>query len=127
MDRTLLAPGRQVLSLALVCLALTGCGSKVEISGSLTKKGQPFQPPEKVKVNLVFVPEKEGAGPSVPAAFAGDQGTYSVQLPAGHYRAQLILVDITRPPPNQIHVRPEFSKAVHDLTASKTLDLEIGP
>ena len=115
--------------LLVLIAGATGCGSStnLEIRGKLTKKGTPYQPPPKMLVTLVFVPEKKDSEQTYPASFASDTGIYSVEVPPGQYRTRLLLHDQSKRPFVLVPVRPEFSKTVFELTGSKTLDLEIEP
>ena len=93
----------------------------------LTKKGQPYQPPPKTLVTLVFIPEKKDSEQTYPASYLSDKGTYVVELPPGQYKTRLFSVDQSKRPAVMWKARPEFSKTVFDLTTAKTLDLELEP
>ena len=117
------------VALLTIVLTAAGCGppAKLRISGQLTKKGQPFQPPPKMMVSIVFLPEKKESERSCHAQFNYQNGTYTVEVPPGQYKTNLILSDKTKTPSVTVKISPEFSKKVYELTTSKTLDLEMEP
>jgi len=115
--------------LLLMFLSAVGCGStsKLEITGKLTKKGQPYQPPPMTLVTLTFIPEKKDSEQTYVASYDREKGTYGVELPPGQYKASLFMADRSKRPNVMQKAPPAFNKTVYDLTSSKTLDLDIDP
>ena len=109
----------------LLMAAVAGCGvPKVKITGTLTKNGQPYTVRNDTYVTLVFTPDTEKADQTYPAKFNHETGGYEVEVPAGMYRTRYVIVEKNQAP---IIAPPQATTTVHDLTASKVLDLELTP
>jgi hypothetical protein len=118
-----------VFATVLGMLVLSGCGgvSNVEVKGLLMKKGSPYQPPAKTQVTLVFKPEIVDSEQTYIASYSIATGIYTVELPPGKYRTNLLLVDHNTRPGIPKKVRPEFSQTIHEIKGATTLDLDIDP
>ena len=127
-----LGPGQSSFAAAvmlLMFLSASGCGSssKLEITGKLTKKGQPYQPPPMTLVTLTFISEKKDSEQTYVASYDREKGTYAVELPPGQYKTSLFMADRSKRPTVMQKAPPAFGKTVYDLTSSKTLDLDVDP
>lgn len=109
----------------LLLFGLGGCGpTKAKIKGKLTKAGQPLQVNDKTQVTLTFAPEIADAKQTTyPATFKPADGTFEVVVPAGKYKANLVIFDHARNV--MVPVSPEFRKTVYDLAEDKVIDIDI--
>jgi hypothetical protein len=107
----------------LVLATVPGCGvDKVKVTGKLMKNGQPLKVSQDTYVTLTFSPDIENNDQTYPAKFNHETGGYEIELPAGKYRTRCLIVEKGQPP---FTAPPEVTKAVHDLTGSKELNIEI--
>jgi hypothetical protein len=105
-----------LVSLVVAC----GCGggaSKIKITGKVTDKGQPLQVSDKTQVTITFLPEEQ-KGQTYLAVFDRAKSTYEIELPRGQYRVNILIFGPEKRP-------TEPGKEVHDLQASRELDLEL--
>lgn len=118
------AAGGTLLCLAVI-LALAGCGgpAKAKITGTLSKAGVPLQVNDKTQVTLTFAAEEGNAKRTYPATFKPADGTFDVELPAGKYKANLVIFDHAKKA--MVPVPPAFRNNVYDLTENKVVDIDI--
>lgn len=109
----------------ILLLTSTGCGgpSKAKIKGKLTKGGQPFVVNEKTQVTLTFAEDIDNAKQTYPATFKPADGTFTVEMPTGKYRARLLVFDHDKKAP--LPVSPNLSKQVYELTHNQELEIDI--
>src|SRR5262245_2085327 len=78
--------------LGFALCAASGCGDgKVNVRVKLIKNGQPFEPSEKTLVTVSFAPEEGGR--SYPARVKHPDGTFEFEMPAGKYKANVLIQD----------------------------------
>ncbi len=114
--------------LAAVVCGIAGCGGgpvKYKISGALTKGGQPLAVTERTLVTLVFMPETKDSKHTYPATFKPLEKKYSVEVPPGKYRVNLLLTDYAKNPPVP-RTPKNVRNTVYELNEDKVLDIDIG-
>jgi hypothetical protein len=93
-------------SALLLCTLVVGCGSGgvEKVTGTLKKDGKPYTCDEKMYVQIVFIPEKEGTNPT-PATFHPSDGTFEITptkttpgLTKGQYKVTVEIRDYSNPP-----------------------------
>jgi hypothetical protein len=99
-------PALRFLGALVLGVSLVGCGSRGvdKVSGTLKKDGKPYICDEKMYVQIVFIPEKEGTNPT-PANFHPADGTFEITptkttpgLVKGRYKVAVEIRDYTTPP-----------------------------
>src|SRR5262245_21711719 len=125
----------KLLRLCLVgsfLLSLQGCGkSSIEITGKLTKNGGPL-PSGQPMITLSFAPEettKHGTmdtKQTYPTILNRETGEFSVELPPGKYKVNVLMFDSRSSPPKILPSNPPFTKQVFDLTSAQSLQLDLG-
>jgi hypothetical protein len=122
---------RYSMKTTLVCsffllLVAPGCGgpSKAKIKGKLTKGGQPFVVNDKTQVSVTFAEDIENpTKQTYSATFKPADGTFTVEVPTGKYRARLLVFDHEKKVP--LPVSANISKQVYELTHNQELEIDI--
>ena len=102
----------------------TGCGGvkKVKVHGPVTRNGQPLKVPKTTLVTITFAPVDQSTGQTFPAKFDYDQGTYEVTVPAGDYRASVLVA----PPKEAVISSPMSASKTYELQKDEEVTLELG-
>ena len=114
-----------ILVWLMVLALLAGCGGekKVKITGKLLKNGQPFTVSRDTYVTIAFIPEGETPNQKThPAKFHRSTGAFEIELLAGKYRVNYIIVEKNKEP---LPVPPEQKTKTYDLIENQELDIEI--
>jgi hypothetical protein len=124
-------PAVVLLAWVMLSLALVGCGapSKVKVTGTIRKNGQPLTVSAKTLVTVSFASAEEKNPQTYPAKFTQATGAYELELPPGKYKANVVVVEPGPPgqPGRPFSMPPESTKTVYDLTQAKDgVDIEIG-
>lgn len=118
---------KHVLAAAFVLAALvplSGCGAaKVKITGTLKQSGHALLAPRETIVTITFIPDAEGVNlQSQIARYHRNTGEYDIELPAGRYRINYIIVEKGREP----RQAPEEQKSqTFELTKDQRLDIDV--
>src|SRR2546423_18449 len=118
-------PWRIVLIAALlVVVFLAGCGGPklVKVNGKLTQDSKPLQVSNKTLVTIMFAPVEQ-TGQTSPAKFDPEQGTYTVTIPTGKYRVNVVVVKEQNKPPINPPMDPNKT---YEIVDDQEIDLEIG-